>query len=59
MDEASKWWWSLRHQRVEYGPGEPNSERLGPFDSEADAQRALERAKERNDAWEADPNWSD
>lgn len=52
----SKWWFSLKHMRVEHGPGDPNSERLGPFDTEAQAANALVNAQKRNDQWDTDDN---
>ena len=59
QDGQAQWWWSLTKNRVEHGPGEPNAERLGPFNSEAEASEALTRAKRRNDAWDNDPAWED
>jgi hypothetical protein len=36
----------------------PAKYRLGPFPSAAEAERALERVRERNEAWEAeDARW--
>jgi hypothetical protein len=32
---------------------------LGPYPSAAEAERALEKVQERNDAWDDDPNWND
>jgi hypothetical protein len=56
----AKYWYCVKHRAVETGPGIcPPIDRLGPFDSEADAQRALEKARERNEEWDKDPNWSD
>ena len=34
-------------------------DRLGPYDTEAEAARALEKVKERNEEWDNDPNWND
>jgi hypothetical protein len=48
------WWYNLLSGKVEEGAGAPNSERLGPYETEADAQHALEKAKERNEAWDKD-----
>ncbi len=49
LDAAEKYWWCLKHHRVEQ---EPNlcrwSDRLGPYDSEAQAQQALALVDERN-----------
>lgn len=50
----SQWWYSLKHMRVEHGAGDPNSERLGPYDTEAEASRALETARKRNEQWDND-----
>jgi hypothetical protein len=54
-------WFCVKHHRVEQTPGDvcPPIDRLGPYDTEADAQRALEKAQERNDEWDNDPSWSD
>jgi len=34
-------------------------DRLGPYDTEAEAARALEKVKERNEEWDNDPKWND
>lgn len=58
IDDENAYWWSLTKQRVEQGPGEPNSERLGPYRTRQEAEHALERAKQRNEEWEAqDAGW--
>jgi len=48
------WYYCLVHQRVEPDDGCPNVERLGPYETEAEAANALEIAKARNDAYEAE-----
>ncbi|MFZ1361777.1 MAG: SPOR domain-containing protein [Candidatus Nanopelagicales bacterium] len=45
------WWYNILTNQVEEGAGAPNSERLGPFDTELEAQNALDKVKERNDEW--------
>ena len=45
--------------RVEGQDGCDYKDRLGPYDTEAEAARALEKVKERNEAWDNDPNWND
>ncbi len=45
-----EWWFNLRTQRVEQGLGDPNSERLGPYATEAEAAGVIGRMKERNEA---------
>ena len=34
-------------------------DRLGPYASREEAERALEKVEERNDAWEADDKWGE
>ena len=50
-DEDDAWWFCLKHQRVEHGVGCPGKDRMGPYASEAEAAHALEKARERNEAW--------
>ncbi len=55
-----RWWWCLRHGRVEPDAGCPNTERLGPYDSPEQAATALRRAQQRNEEWEAaDREWDE
>jgi hypothetical protein len=54
MGAAMSWYYCLVHQRVEPEEGCANAERLGPFDTKAEAENALELAKERNAAYDAD-----
>ena len=49
-----RWYFCLEHQQVEPEDGCANAERLGPYDSEQAARQALERAAERNDAFDDD-----
>jgi len=58
-DRQSQWWFNLRTHAVEQGPGDPNSDRLGPFDTQAEAESALDLARERSEAWDADEGWND
>ena len=54
------YWFCVKHHAVESGPDMcPPIERLGPFDTEAEASRALDKAEERNEAWDNDPKWND
>jgi len=60
MSESdSQFWYCLNHHRVEPADGCANSSRLGPYATEAEAERALEKVQERNEAWDNDPNWND
>ncbi|NQU36526.1 MAG: hypothetical protein HQ526_02885 [Actinobacteria bacterium] len=48
------WWYNLLNGQVEDGAGAPNAERLGPFETEAEAKNALENSRQRNDKWDKD-----
>ena len=54
-----KYWYCLTHHTVEGEDGCPNQDRLGPYDTEAEASRALEKVEERNEEWDNDPDWND
>jgi hypothetical protein len=55
-----KYWWCLTHSRVEEGPGCPNMERLGPYDTREQAETAIERARARTEAEDArDRAWDE
>jgi hypothetical protein len=56
---AEEYWYCLTHHRVEGREGCKNADRLGPYPTEAEAARALEKVEERNEAWESDPDWND
>lgn len=56
---AGGFWFCLKHHTVEGPEGCAYKDRLGPYDTAAEAERALEKVKERNEAWEHDPNWND
>ncbi len=54
-----EYWWCLDHNTVETGEGCANTVRLGPFSEYAEAETALERARERSEEWDTDPRWND
>ncbi len=56
---TGKYYWCLKHSRVESDANMCASvERLGPYGTAAEAERALERVDERNAAWDAeDERW--
>jgi hypothetical protein len=56
---SGQWFFCLKHHTVEPEAGCKAADRLGPYSSEAEASRALEKVAERNEAWENDPNWND
>lgn len=49
---GERWYYCLRHHRVEPELGCPHRDRLGPFDSRQEAAAALDRARARNERWE-------
>ncbi len=59
MADTVEYWYCITHNRVEARDGCPNKDRMGPYDTEAEAARALETAAEKTDAWDNDPQWND
>ncbi len=55
----SEFWYCLKHHAVEPADGCSAADRLGPYPSEAEAARALEKVAERNEEWDNDPAWND
>ena len=55
----SDFWYCLNHHRVESKDLCSYADRLGPHKTEAEAARALEKVKERNEEWDNDPRWND
>ena len=55
----SEFWYCLNHHAVEGQDGCSYADRLGPYPTEAEAARALEKVEERNKEWDNDPNWND
>lgn len=45
------WWFNINTKEVEHGRVSPGPDRLGPFTSRADAERALETVEARSRAW--------
>ncbi|MBD3010812.1 MULTISPECIES: hypothetical protein [unclassified Streptomyces] len=57
--KPGEWYYCIRHQKVEEGPECRAADRLGPYASPAEAARAMETARERNEEWRNDPRWRD
>ncbi len=55
----SEFWYCLKHRAVEGEEGCRNADRLGPYPTHAEAERALEHVAERNESWDNDPRWND
>lgn len=59
-NNKEEWYYCLRHRRVEPWNGCRNSDRLGPYPTEQEAEHALEKVSRRNDKWdEEDDLWDD
>ncbi len=53
------YYFCLKHHAVEGEEGCRAQDRLGPYGTEAEAARALDKVAERNEAWDNDPAWND
>lgn len=53
-----EYWYNVRTRQVEEGQQSQGKELMGPYPTRADAEAALAKAAERNEAWdEADEEW--
>lgn len=61
-DGDQKYWYNLETGQVEFGMISPAVDRVGPFDTEAEAARAPETLEARSRAWAeeeaADDGWT-
>ena len=54
------WWFDLRTKSVvQDNKAGKVTDRLGPYPSREEAERALEKVDERNAAYDNDPRWND
>jgi hypothetical protein len=56
---AEEYWFCVKHHKVEGPDGCAPIDRLGPYPSEEEASHALDKAAQRNEAWDNDPAWND
>lgn len=56
---AERYYFCLKHHTVEAEDGCRAADRLGPYSSRQDAERALEKVQQRNEEWDNDPAWND
>lgn len=59
MSESGEFYFCLNHHTVEGVDGCKAADRLGPYATRAEAEQALEKVEERNEAWDNDPAWND
>jgi hypothetical protein len=57
--KAGEWYYCLKHGTAEEGLQCASKNRMGPYPTRADAERALRTAAERNEEWDTDPRWND
>ena len=56
----SAFYYCVKHHRVETEENMcPPIDRLGPYATREEAERALEIAERRNEEWDNDPRWND
>jgi hypothetical protein len=58
-DEPREYWFNTKTGEVEVGKQVAAIYRIGPFDSQADAARALEILAERSRAWASEDDKND
>ena len=56
---AERFYYCLVHSSVEERTGCKASDRLGPYPTREEAEHALEKVQQRNEAWDNDPAWND
>jgi len=55
-----QWWFDLKTKSaVRDNKAGRVTDRLGPYASREEAERALQRVEERNEAYDNDPRWND
>lgn len=57
--EKPVYFYCTKHGAVEGEEGCRAADRLGPYDTREEAERALQIAHERTEAWDHDPRWND
>ena len=59
MSETPKYWFNIRTRQVELGLRSSSEDRIGPFDTEAEAANAEAIVKARSEAWRTQENEED
>jgi len=54
MSTDEQYWYNTETKAVEVGRRSAWSHLMGPYSTRAEAERALESAKSRNESWEQD-----
>jgi hypothetical protein len=53
-DVAPRYWFNTATGEVEHGRQSPWTHLMGPYDTAEEAARALDKARRRNESWDAD-----
>jgi hypothetical protein len=60
MAEQKDWWWDLKTKSaVQDSKAGKATDRLGPYASREEAENALAKVEERNEAYDHDARWDD
>ena len=59
MSDTAKYWFNLRTKQVELGLKSSSVDRIGPFDTEAEAANAEAIVKARAETWRQQENEED
>jgi hypothetical protein len=51
VSEQQKYWFNLKSKQVEFGLKSSSLDRIGPFETEAEARNAEELVSSRSEAW--------
>lgn len=55
---SEEYWYNLKTGEVECGQRSAVTSLWGPFKTYEEAAHAMDRARERNEAWDKDSDWS-
>lgn len=58
-EDGGQWFYCLKHHTVEGALGCRAKDRLGPYPTREEAEHALDKVKERNEAWKAQDSRDD
>ena len=58
-EPAGEWWFDVRTGVVDEGHRAPGRDLLGPYPTRAEAEQALDLARRRTEAWEAEERAED
>lgn len=59
MSDSPKYWFNIKTRQVELGLRSSSEDRIGPFETEAEAANAEAIVKARSEAWRAQENEED